>query len=132
MLPVVTSGLYDWANAGAAATNRNAAAAIRVFLMSTSVCSETILRRMRAEGPASAMQKNAGGRARHAHAQAGSSAIALRDFDPGLSSAAVQRGGPSNFAIESRPLTHVGCERAKICRRGTNSFRWRTDPSRTL
>src|SRR5262249_19236299 len=43
MLPVVISGSYDWANAGAAATNRNAAAATRVFLISTSLGIQTVL-----------------------------------------------------------------------------------------
>jgi hypothetical protein len=40
--------------------------------------------------------------------------------------------GPSNFGIELRSLTHACCERTNICRRGTNSFRRRSAPSRTL
>jgi hypothetical protein len=43
-----------------------------------------------------------------------------------------QWGMPSNFGIALRSLTHPCCERTNICRRGGNSFRWRTDPSRTL
>src|SRR5262245_9296785 len=43
-----------------------------------------------------------------------------------------QCGGPSNFETELRSLTHACCERTNICRRGTSSFRWRSDPSRTL
>ena len=39
---------------------------------------------------------------------------------------------PSNFGIVLRSLTHGCCERTNICRRGTNSFRWRSAPRRTL
>ena len=44
------------------------------------------------------------------------------------------RGGGafSNFGIAARSFTHACCERANICRRGTNSLRWRTAPSRML
>ena len=40
-----------------------------------------------------------------------------------------QCGGPSNFETELRSLTHACCERTNICRRGTSSFRWRSDPA---
>src|SRR5215471_133890 len=43
-----------------------------------------------------------------------------------------QCNGPSNLGTELRSLTHACCERTNICRRGTSSFRWRSDPSRTL
>jgi hypothetical protein len=43
-------------------------------------------------------------------------------------SAPVQCGGPSNFGIELRSLTHRRFERTNICPRGTNSFRWRSAP----
>src|SRR5262245_62173175 len=50
-------------------------------------------------------------------------------FQTRLPSAGGQCGGPSNFVIEVRSLTHACCERTNICRRGINSFRWRSDPS---
>jgi hypothetical protein len=43
-----------------------------------------------------------------------------------------QCGILSNFGIELRSLIHACCDRTNACRRGTKSFRWRSDPTRTL
>ena len=53
-------------------------------------------------------------------------------FATSISGRAQCGGMPSNFGIELRSLTQACCERTNICRRGTNSFRWCSDPSRTL
>src|SRR5258708_13689703 len=43
-----------------------------------------------------------------------------------------QCGGPSNFGIELKSLTHACCERTNICRRGTKLFFFPPHPNPPL